>query len=179
MENLRYLPLSVRSTAAQPDENLGLVEAYTSVFDTPYVIDERGSRESVAPGAFRESIERQSSIPVFWQHDHRNGGAPIGVATNTEDDTGLLSRSELWLDDPKARAVYRALRSGAIREWSIGFAPTETDERGRLTVVRGADLREVSVVLMGANPATDTLAVRFVEKQPDEPLPPLPLHRWL
>lgn len=177
---LRHLPLTIRATA-DADDDVGLVEAYTSVFDTEYVVDEYGSREVVRSGAFADSIEERDTVPVFYQHGHADGHAPIGVAEPTEDDEGLLTRAEIWLDNPAGKSVYRALRSGALREWSIGFAATDTGEDGDLTEVLGADLREVSVVLLGANPDTDTLSVRWAKDvdKPVKDLGPLPLHRWL
>lgn len=155
------VPVRIRTL---PDVGEGVVEAYASVFDAEYRIA-FGIDEAVRRGAFQRSIEAQPSIPVFYEH--RWGEGPIGVTTEaSEDDTGVRVRAQLFVDDnPAARAIWRAMEAGALREWSIGFLPTvieseQRDDGTTLETIVEGELIEASVVVRGANPETQTVAVR-------------------
>lgn len=161
MAKARFRTFEVR---AAEDGSEGVVEGLVTKFGTEYPIG-FGLRESIEPGAFDGSLESSGGvIPIYAQHDHKHGGTPIGVGTVTRSDDGYKVRAELFIDDdPKARSVYRAMKARALREWSVGFVtPNESDVvrvRDLEKIVRG-DLMEASVVLRGANPDTETLAVR-------------------
>lgn len=156
----RYLHLTVR---AAPELGEGVVVAYASVFGTEYRVGYDTS-ERIAPGAFADSLKERKAFAIYHEHGWRRGDAPIGVTRKAEeDDKGLRIEAQLWVDDdPKARAVYRSLEAEALREWSIGFLPTEEVkiDGGEVVEVRKADLLEASTVLMGANPDTETVGVR-------------------
>lgn len=166
---VRHRSFRMRAVEDAPE---GVVEGYITVFGTAYDIG-WGLREQIEPGAFDGSLsETEGVIPIYYQHDHRTGGTPIGTGTVTRDAKGYLVRAELFVDDdPKARAVWRTMAKGALREWSVGFTTPEDGDvvrdRDLESIVRG-DLMEASVVLRGANPDTETLAVR------EEPTAPAP-----
>lgn len=149
------------------DDAEGIVRGYVTTWDQPYDIG-WGWQEEIARGAFTESLQR-GAVPIMWQHDWDAG--PIGVTrSTTEDDKGLLFEVELFLDDPRARAVYRAMAAGALREWSIGFYAEEILERtaDKVDRVTKGRLAETSVVVRGANPNTSTIEVR---KAPEDVAP--------
>lgn len=155
-----YLPLEVRAADDAPD---GVVEAYGSVFDTEYAIP--GGRETIRQGAFADSLAERDSIAVYHQHGHKFGQPPIGFTTDArEDDTGLRFRAQLLVDESEtARSVFRSIEAGALREWSIGFRAIETredPEEPDLVEILEADVPEISSVLVGANPDTDTIDAR-------------------
>ena len=166
--NARSLPLTVR--AKRDDEREGVIEAYASVFGTRY--DVGFMLERVAEGAFADSLdERDGALAIYHEHGWRRGDAPIGIASATEDEHGLKVEAELFLDDPKASSVYRAVEAGALREWSIGFVPRETasvtdDDGLDVEEIRKADLLEASTTIRGANPDTDTVGVRTFDHCP-------------
>lgn len=158
---LRLAPIVFR---AAPEKGEGVVEGYASVFDTEYRIG-YGLRESIKQGAFAESLAARDGVtPLFYQH---NWDDPIGVARTSEDDKGVKVEGTLYIEEnPKARSVWRAMKDGALREWSIGFIPLEIIERRDEDsdvliedIVKG-DLLESSVVVKGANPDTTTTKVR-------------------
>ncbi|GAA2141568.1 hypothetical protein GCM10009760_25870 [Kitasatospora kazusensis] len=148
---------------AADDAPEGVVRGYVTTFGNSYDIG-YGWQERIERGAFAEQI-RSGALPIMWQHDWDAG--PIGVTRAlTEDEHGVLAEAELFMDDPRGRAVWRAMQAGALREWSIGFYPeiirsdaaepnTDIIERGRLA--------EASVVVRGANPETTTLEVRAAD----------------
>lgn len=165
--NARTMTLAVR--AKGDDERDGIIEAYASVFDTRY--DVGFALERIVKGAFEDSLAERDSLAIYHEHGWKRGDAPIGVAKAEEDDVGLRVEAELFLDDPKASAVYRAVDAGALTEWSIGFVPTElafvTDDDGLdVEEVRKADLLEASTTIRGANPDTTTEVVRSMSTCP-------------
>ncbi len=152
--------LALRAEPQRRTEREGIVEALVAAYDVEYPIG-GGLREVIRPGAFGAAVGEP--IAVYYQHGHKHGHAPIGTAEARETSEGLRIEARLFLDaSEQARATFAALEAGALREWSIGFRPTRTREsdRGRLIEVLEAELPEVSAVLVGASPATATLAVR-------------------
>lgn len=156
----------------------GVLVGVVTTYDSPYDIG-WGFRESIESGAFDDSLEKQGTIPVFYQHNHRDGSTPIGVARMVPGDSGSLTmRAELFLDDPQAAAVFRAAKAGALREWSVGFyygdeeaGDLVVNKKEQLLTVRRGDLAEVSIVLRGANPETHTLDVRELVVSSEETPP--------
>ncbi len=151
-------------------ELLGVVTTYNSPYPIPGAF-----REQVMEGAFDASLEKHPVIPVYLQHGHIRGAAPIGEATKALGESGRLTMLvRLYLEDSgDARVAYRAARSGALREWSVGMfygkneGDIDVDSAERLVSIREADLREISLVLIGQNPETETLDVReFCESDP-------------
>lgn len=160
MKEVKRATQTRRLQARAEPQGRGIVEALVSAYDVEYGIG-GGQREVVRRGAFSDV---DGPVPVYAQHNHERGRPPIGTTEDAhETDRGLVVRARLFLDDSEdARATYAALQAGALTEWSVGFIPTEVreEDRGNLVEVLDAELREVSTVLVGANPDTDTLAVR-------------------
>jgi HK97 family phage prohead protease len=153
-----HIPATV---AALPESGEGVVEALVSAYDVEYRIG-FFARHIIRAGAFAASIKAQESIPLFWQHDWQAGGLPVGDATATEGPDGLTIKGQLYMEDPSVARLWRAMKAGAIREWSIGYkvltAKFSDDDEDLAEVVEG-ELLEASSVLRGANPQTHTLEV--------------------
>jgi phage head maturation protease len=120
------------------------------------------------PGVFADSVERRP--PTYaWAHDWRD---PIGHLIDWQDGPEH-PRCLFQLDDfdavPRARQAFAQLKSGTMRDHSVGFerledAP-EADSEKRWGVpdavrILRADLDEVSPVLRGSVPGTATIGVR-------------------
>lgn len=170
---LRHAPIELRAVADGPE---GVLRGYASVYDTQYRIG-HGLKEEIAPNAFAASLaSREGVVPVFYQH---NWDAPVGVATATEDQHGVHVEARLFIEENElARSVWMAAKAGALREWSVGFYPSEIETRSaegteveRVTV---ADLAEASIVVRGANPLTEMLEVRTAEATPEPEVVPEP-----
>lgn len=160
---LRHAPIELRASTEEGSE--GRLRGYASVYDVSYRIG-WGLREEIAPGAFADSLAaRDGVIPIFYQHDWND---PIGVARATEDSKGVHVEAQLFVDDnERARSVWLAAKAGALREWSIGFYPSTIEVRSadddsgtEIERIIDGDLAEASVVVRGANPATEMLEVR-------------------
>lgn len=130
----------------------GAFSGYGSVFG---VKDSYG--EIVMPGAFKKSLSEHRRTgyrpKMFWMHDI---WSPIGAWTKmNEDATGLYVEGSLNMEVQRGRETYALLKRGDIDGLSIGYfevkAENSTEQGARL--LRQLDLREVSVVSIGANPA--------------------------
>jgi HK97 family phage prohead protease len=151
------------SVAALPELGEGVVEAYPSVFDVEYRMG-FAARHVIRRGAFEATLAEQTSVPLFWQHAWSwSEQVPIGHTTEAEEaERRLRIVGQLYLDDPTVARVWQSMMAGALREWSIcyriilGRTPDQDED---LLEVLEAELLEVSVVLRGANPDTETLRV--------------------
>ena len=162
---------------AGPDAGLeqGEFVAYASVFGN---VDSYG--EVVQRGAFAESLaewaKSDNPIPLLWGHNMADPDYNIGhIVEAVEDDHGLKVRAVIDMESPKAAQVYRLLKSGRVAQMSFAFGvdkesyvePESQDNGdGTKTVTPGywllekLSLYEVSVVPLGANQATEELAVK-------------------
>lgn len=184
---LRQLPLRFRTAATDDGDDIeGVLEGYASVYDVEYRID-YNLKETIAPGAFDESIKAQGGvIPIFYAHDWSTLKSavpqpPIGVGYVSSDKKGVRVRAELFMDDPKARSVWQSAKAGALREWSVGYSAkvVEFDEDdGELERVLEGELLEASVVLRGANPATEMVEVRSQSEESEGEAPVLLEDSW-
>lgn len=137
------------------------ITGYAAVFDSPSV-DLGGFVETIAPGAFADSI-RNEDVVLLHGHD---SGRPLGrqSAGNlslTEDDKGLRFSVELP-DTPGARELHGLVRGEIMNAMSFGFSiPSARDEEwsedrdGNLRrTLRRVKLMEISPVTFPAYPST-------------------------
>lgn len=123
----------------------GCIRGYASRFGEA---DQSG--DVVAPGAFREALERLRasgrSVKMLWQHDPAK---PIGVWRHVaENGTGLWVEGEVISELRLGREAALLMEAGAIDGLSIGYRVTRS-ERNRETGGRNLleiDLWEVSLV---------------------------------
>lgn len=159
-------------------------DAYASVFDN---IDSHG--DIVHKGAFTRTLaewaEKGGIIPLHYNHalfstDPMDNIGYLKIAV--EDGKGLKVTPVLDVaDNPKAAQVYRLIKSGRLRELSIGYIPKTYDwsEKDGVEVcnVRDVDLLEVSVVGMASNSLATVTEVRSAmlygrRKAVDDPADP-------
>ena len=138
----------------------GQIEGYASTFGGEP--DSYG--DIIAPGAYAESLASHSArgtMPkMYWQHDPRE---PIGRWLEAaEDGTGLLVKGQLNMGVQRGREAYELLKAGDIDGLSIGYRVQgyEVDEKGEVWTLTRIDLREVSIVSIGANEHATIAAVK-------------------
>jgi uncharacterized protein len=109
----------------------------------------------IAPGAFSESLSAHraaGTMPkMFWQHDPMQ---PVGKWLEaSEDDKGLLMKGRLNMGVQRAKEAYALLKEGDIDGLSIGYRIKEysVDTDTNIWTLENIDLREVSIVSIGAN----------------------------
>ncbi|MEV6102625.1 HK97 family phage prohead protease [Nocardia sp. NPDC051981] len=142
----------------------GEFTALVSVFGN---VDSYG--DVVQPGAFDRSLKEWSAsgypIPVYWGHNLSDPDYNIGsVLEAVETERGLQIRARLDMESPKAPQVYRLLKGGRVKEFSFGYSVRDagwgTKDDREVYELRDIDLYEVSVVPVGANPATELQTVK-------------------
>lgn len=136
----------------------GAVEA---IFSTFGVID--SDQDIVLASAFTAGQQ----VPMVWAHDWQR---PVGKGSvRVERDRAVLD-GQFFLDTTAGLDAYRTVKAmGDLQEWSWGFRVTDADygEQDGATVryIKGAELYEVSPVLVGANRDTATLAIKAAAAQ--------------
>lgn len=107
-------------------------------------------------GCFDETIKNRPSVPLCLNHDPN---VVIGRADLTSDDKGLFLKGLLNTESERANEVLQLMKMGALNSFSIGFFPLEFEpnENSKQKFwdsydIKAADLVEVSVVTVPANP---------------------------
>jgi HK97 family phage prohead protease len=141
----------------------GTFEALAAVFGN---VDHGGDR--IERGAFKRSLgewaQKGRSIPVLWSHDAEQ--VPIGVIRDAkETPEGLRVKAQLLVEDhPQARAVYAAMKAGALHEFSFGYGARDfhhvTENGQKVRVLKDLHLAEISPVFRGMNPDTRLVGVK-------------------
>jgi hypothetical protein len=100
----------------------------------------------VAPGAFKDSIEKR---PTKFLYEHHT---PIGKQIEIrEDEHGLFGRWSI-VDTVMGTDAYKLAKAGVLDSLSIGYMTLESDFRDDgVRVLRAVDLLEVSCVAIPAN----------------------------
>ena len=142
------------------DEAPGTFEGYASIFgETDQVND------IVAAGAFKRTLRyhrgKKRMPALLWQHDTSE---PIGVWKELkEDDTGLLAKGKLFVDEiPRAKQAHALLKENGLSGMSIGYRTVKSsiDDRKGVRTLLDVDLFEVSLVTF---PALDSARVSAVK----------------
>ena len=118
-----------------------MIEGYASLWG---VADLNG--DVVQRGAFRDSLARSGAAGVRMLHGH-DGGAVVGVWDEVaEDERGLRVRGRIEPWSAAARMAEALARAGALDGLSIGYRTARARRDGRLRVLSGVELWEVSLV---------------------------------
>lgn len=143
----------------------GEFTGYAAVWDNK---DSYG--DIVRKGAFAESLksydEGGAGVPAYWGHRLDDPEMNIGKTISAvEDDHGLKVHVKLDMDSPKAAYVHRLISEKRVRSMSFAYAVTDggfekSDDDGEIFEIRAADIFEVSVVPVGANPLAELTGVK-------------------
>lgn len=144
-------------------KDTGEIEGYGSTFGGEP--DSYG--DVIAPGAYSDSLEEHKAAgtmpKMFWQHDSRE---PIGKWIEAKEDSqGLYLRGKLNMGVQRAREAYELLKGGDIDGLSIGYRIREykVDAETQVWTLEKIDLREVSVVSIGANSSATVSSVKAIK----------------
>jgi len=145
------------------------IEGYFVVFNSIYQITDDMS-ESVAPGAFRNTLD--GDIRALIDHDSMYvlGRTQAGTLELREDDKGLWGSILINPNDGDAMNLYQRVQRGDVNQCSFGFnivsEETEFREDGSVHwTITEVDLLEVSIV---AFPAYAETSVQAREKDFEE-----------
>jgi HK97 family phage prohead protease len=147
-------------------DEAGTFDAVVAVFDN---VDHGGDR--LRRTGFDRTLggwrEKGRGVPILWSHDAET--VPIGVAPNLiPGRKNLVAReAKLFIEDnAHARAVWGAMKGGALYEFSFGYGVPEGGaeyvmENGRkVRDLNDVELYEISPVFRGMNPETQLLSVK-------------------
>jgi uncharacterized protein len=141
---------------------------YAAVFNSPS--EPLPFTETIAPGAFRRTLNSDREIRMFVNHD---SGQPLATTRNgslrlSENARGLYAEADLP-DTTAGRDLATLIESGVVHSMSFGFSvPRGGDsfsDNGQTRELREVILHEVSVVTgFPAYPATSGATVRTTEE---------------
>ena len=144
-------------TREENDERI--IEGYFAVFNSNYEIGP-GMSESVAPGAFRNTLSED--IRALVNHDTtlvlgRNTAKTLELS---EDERGLWGRIRINPNDSDAVNLYERVKRGDVSQCSFGFdildEETEFREDGGVHwTIKEVKLYEVSCVTVPAYESTN------------------------
>ena len=160
LRQVRSVPTTFETREA--DDGQLIISGYFSVFNTIYEIGP-GMSESVAPGAFRNSM--QNDVRALTNHDTTLvlGRTTAGTLKLMEDAVGLYGEITINPKDSDAVNTYERVKRGDVSQCSFGFQITKEDteirEDGSVHwTIRDVDLLEVSVCTYPAYEETNVKA---------------------
>lgn len=113
------------------------IAGYAALFDIP-----DGARDTIVKGAFARTLaNRQSEIPLYWQHRPEQRIGTVRLAQ--EDEKGLRVIAEI--DNPQSRAV-SALLGKQVSGLSFGYRARGYRRSAEGRVLEDIELLEVSLV---------------------------------
>lgn len=117
---------------------------------------------TITPGAFQH--QHQTRVPLVWQHGHSNPENVLGYAILEHRDEGVYTYG-FFNDSPAATHIREAVEHGDINSLSI-WANALREAAG--SVIHGM-IREVSLVLSGANPGAkiENVVLRHSDDEDD------------
>ena len=169
---------TVKSEVSTVDAAEGIVEAYVNSMG---VVDHDG--EIIEMGAFDQSIQKGGQS-VAWFHDQSApvgkviDAAPIQLSNddNSERQLGRLKAvMQFNLNTQRGREAFADVEFGSVKEWSVGFRALEDalerlDGGENVRVIKNLDWVEVSPVLRGASPDTQTITAKSAsDTTPEDP----------
>lgn len=153
---------SVSEFMTREENNDIFIEGYFSVFNSTYELWP-GATETVAPGAFAETLGRD--VRALIDHETRLvlGRNTAGTLELREDSHGLWGRVKINPNDTDAMNLYERVKRGDVNQCSFGFEITdeETEFRDDGTVqwtIKAVKLYEVSIVTFPAYEDTGVAA---------------------
>lgn len=160
--------LKMHDMQTRSDDNDDLyVEGYFAVYGDIYNVWE-GATESIAPGAFNESIS--GDVRALYNHDDSLilGRTSAGTLELKDDSHGLWGRIKINRNDTDAMNAYERIKRGDVTGCSFGFniesEETEYRDDGTVhwTITKVNPLYEVSPCVFPAYGAT-TVSARGAE----------------
>ena len=138
------------------------IEGYFSVFNSIYELWP-GATESVAPGAFSETLGDDIRALVNHNDTLVLGRNKAGTLELREDSHGLWGKIKVNPNDSDAMNLYERVKRGDVNQCSFGFTieseETEFREDGSIHwTIRKVNLFEVSVCTFPAYEATEVSA---------------------
>lgn len=116
---IRNLNMEIEKRS-DPGEGDLYLEGYFAVFDSIYELWP-GATESIAPGAFSESLG--GDVRALYNHDQNIvlGRTSAATVELREDSHGLYGKIKINRDDSDAMNAYSRIQRGDVTQCSFGF----------------------------------------------------------
>ena len=147
------------------------LRGYAAVFNSPS--QPLPFTETIAPGAFRDSLNSRNDVKLLWNHDTGTvlGSTRAGTLKLMEDGKGLLVEANLP-DTQAGRDAATLIKRGDVNAFSFGFrVATNGDEwpSADQRILKRVNVHEVSLVAFPAYTATEgTASVRAMSELADK-----------
>jgi HK97 family phage prohead protease len=147
------------------------LRGYAAVFNSPS--QPLPFTETIAPGAFRDSLNSRNDVKLLWNHDTGTvlGSTRAGTLKLVEDGKGLLVEANLP-DTQAGRDAATLIKRGDVNAFSFGFrVATNGDEwpSADQRILKRVNVHEVSLVAFPAYTATEgTASVRAMTELADK-----------
>lgn len=162
---MRKKDISLEMKASDIKE--GRISGYAAWFGN---VDRHG--DVLMPGSLKSS----GKVPLLWNHD---ANQVIGSVYITEDDKGYRYDGTIAINSEnedirrKANWVYTLIKEGHVTRNSFGFVVEEgkwgtrtvDGKKRQVFMITKADVAEVSIVPMPANPAAGVTSIKSYEEQ--------------
>jgi phage head maturation protease len=170
------------------DASKGIVQALFAVTGN---VDRQNDR--IVAGAFSKALAAKSSVPVVYAHKWDDLDAVLGKTLNWTELMpgnpelpsdflgkgmgGVRADVQFEMGVPAGRVAFTHVANKNIRDWSWAFDVAPEGEKSASDGVREikaiAEIYEVTLALIGANPATTTMAFKAMVEaethaQPDD-----------
>jgi len=163
MQNTMDAPFTFKDLSAtfevkELNDEFARIEGFASTFGN---VDRTG--DIIEKGAFLNSIDEHSrknrQIKLLSQHNMKD---VIGIIDDIfEEEEGLFIRARMPRDHSMVKDIVPLLKMGALGDFSIGFNVKESDkDSDGNRIIKEADLWEVSIVSVPANPKAQILNVK-------------------
>lgn len=167
----RTIKMSGDKFTTRDDESSPVIEGYFSVYNSVYQIAP-GMSESIAPGAFEDSIDGDVRALINHNSDLVLGRTTAGTLELHEDDIGMWGSIKVNRNDGDAMNAYERVKRGDVSQCSIGFEIIEEDTEIREDnsvhwTIKRAKLWEVSICTF---PAYEDTSIEARKKDRDEVL---------
>ena len=164
-----------KAEATTIDAAEGIVEAFVN---TMGVVDYDG--EIIEIDAFSDSILKGGQT-VAWFHDQ---STPVGkvldaspIPYGEDEETGmtmgrLKAVMQFNMNTQRGREAFADVQFGSVKEWSVGFRSLSDEiemlaDGTKVRVIDALDWVEVSPVLRGASPNTQTITSKSASDAPN------------
>ena len=141
--------LSYKKSLEKNTDEIGLFFGYASIFNL-----EDSCKDIIINKAFKDTITKNKTIPLLWQHDRNK---IIGNIYNLREDyIGLYIEGKV--NYVKYYKIYSLIKNNLLNGLSIGYIANKFtfNPKGR-RIIKSLDLIEVSLVLSPANKLSNVI----------------------
>lgn len=147
-KHLIATPVTLKDNAGE-----GAISAAFSIFG---MVD--SDQDIVTAQAFQSGQE----VPMVWAHDWTR---PVGKGVIRVEPDRAVFDGQFFMDTPDGVNAYKTVKNmGGLQQYSWGFRVTDAEygekDGTQVRYIKGAEVYEVSPVLVGANSQTHTLSIK-------------------